>query len=140
MALGSRIACAREGHGITQAELCALVNADLSGGAKELTQQALSNLESRDSKSSEFAVRIADALGVSIRWLHDGTGRREDQDWPFRMVKRSRWDACDLVDRGYIEAAISRALDDCEAARREHLSGGALAQPGRRDQVPPKAA
>lgn len=39
-----------------------------------LSQQALSALINRDSKTSEFAIRIADALDVSIRWLLDGEG------------------------------------------------------------------
>lgn len=47
-----------------QAEVCARVPG--------LTQQALSNLEKRDSRTSEFAVQIADALGVSPRWLLTG--------------------------------------------------------------------
>jgi hypothetical protein len=40
-----------------------------------LSQQNLSNLISRNSKTSEFALRIADALNVSARWLLDGVGQ-----------------------------------------------------------------
>lgn len=98
-------------------ELLKLEQAEVCARVPGLSQQALSNLETRDSKTSEFAIRIADALGVSPRWLLDGTGRHDDVDWPFKRVKRARWDACDDNDRGYVEAALSRALEDCEAAR-----------------------
>lgn len=98
-----------------QAELCHRVPG--------LSQQALSNLETRDSKTSEYAIRIADALGVSIRWLLDGAGKKDDRDWPFLRVDRTRWDACSAEDRGYVEGALNRALEDCERAR--GLSGGA---------------
>lgn len=108
MNLGGRIKQEREARGIQQSSLCALVPG--------LSQQALSNLETRDSATSEFAIRIADALGVSVRWLLDGTGRKDDRDWPFDRVARSRWDACNDVDRGYVQSAMNRALDECEAS------------------------
>lgn len=90
---------------------------DLASRVPGLSQQAISNLITRDSATSEFAIRIADAFGVSVRWLLDGVGRREDSDWPFRRVSRERWDACDDGERGYIEAAMNLALKECEAAR-----------------------
>ena len=94
-----------------QAKLCELVEG--------LSQQNLSNLENRDSLTSEFAIRIADALSVSIRWLLDGSGRKEDRDWPFERVKIQRWQACNDVDRGYVQSAMNRALDECEAVTRK---------------------
>lgn len=109
MALGARIREAREALNWDQSALCSRVPG--------LSQQALSNLETRDSKTSEFAIRIADALGVSIRWLLDGAGRMHDRDWPMARVDRARWDACDDTDRGYVQAAMNRALDECERAR-----------------------
>lgn len=118
MALGARIREARDDLGWDQADLCSRVPG--------LSQQNLSNLETRDSKTSEFAIRIADALGVSIRWLLDGTGRKDDRDWPMTRVERARWDACDDMDRGYVQAAMSRALEDCERVRGQ--LGGAPTQ------------
>ena len=56
-------------------------------------------------------------LGVSLRWLLTGIGRQDDPDWPFPRVARARWDACDDTDRGYVQAAVNKALDECEAAR-----------------------
>lgn len=109
MALGARIREAREALGWDQSALCSRVTG--------LSQQALSNLETRDSKTSEYAIRIADALGVSIRWLLDGAGRMHDRDWPMARVNRARWDACDDTDRGYVQAAMNRALDECERVR-----------------------
>lgn len=108
MNLGGRIKQELETRGIDQAEICAKVPG--------LSQQALSNLGTRDSITSEYAIRIADALGVSIRWLLDGAGRRDDRDWPFPRVDKARWDACSDTDRGYVQAAMNRALDECEVA------------------------
>jgi len=114
MALGKRIEeeLARQGW----------KQADLANKVPGLSQQAISNLITRDSATSEFAIRIADAFGVSIRWLLDGKGRREERDWPFPRVGRDRWDACDDGERGYIESAMNQALRECENAR-EALHG-----------------
>lgn len=77
MALGKRIEAERTGLGWTQQKLVDLVNQHLRAeDERGLTQQALDRLEKRDSNKSEFAIRIADALGVSIRWLLDGVGER----------------------------------------------------------------
>ncbi|QAZ38450.1 hypothetical protein C1M51_02885 [Methylibium sp. Pch-M] len=109
MALGARIKEVREGLGWGQTDLCDRVPG--------LTQQSLSNLENRDSKTSEFGIRIADALGVSVRWLLDGQGDRADRDWPFAKVERHRWDDCSQNDKGYVESAMNIALKECEALR-----------------------
>jgi len=109
MALGKRIEEELARRGWKQA--------DLSAKVAGLSQQAISNLITRDSATSEFAIRIADAFGVSIRWLLDGQGRRDERDWPFPRVDRTRWDECDDSERGYIESAMNQALRDCEAAR-----------------------
>jgi transcriptional regulator with XRE-family HTH domain len=109
MALGKRIEEELSRQGWKQSDLAARVPG--------LSQQAISNLITRDSATSEFAIRIADAFGVSVRWLLDGQGRREDSDWPFPRVARHRWDACDSSERGYVEAAMNAALKECEAAR-----------------------
>lgn len=111
MALGQRVEELRKDRGWTQVQLCAA-----AGGA--ITQQNLDRLEKRDAKTSEAAPALADALGVSLRWLLTGEGRKTDTDWPFgSRVQRSRWDACTDEDRGYVQAAVNRALDECEAAR-----------------------
>ncbi len=109
MSLGARIKEVRESLGWQQEDLAAKVPG--------LTQPALSALEVRDSKSSQFAFQIAEALGVSARWLMTGAGRKDDVDWPFPRVRRERWDLCNDVDRGYVQAAINKALDECEAQR-----------------------
>ncbi len=109
MNLGGRVKQERETRGWSQPQLASRISG--------LSQQALAALESRDSKTSEFAVGLADALGVSLRWLISGDGRKDDTDWPFARVQRARWDACDDVDRGYVQAAINKALDECEASR-----------------------
>ena len=66
MALGKRIKEARLKCGLKQEQLVALVP-----GA---TQQSLSILENRDSRTSVLLFGYADALQVSPRWLQDGIG------------------------------------------------------------------
>ena len=116
MALGARIKEERDNRGWTQTQLVNLVNerlpADFDG---TLSQQALGALEKRDSTTSEFAVYLADVLGVSLRWLLTGAGRRTDLEWPFNRVDQARWDAADDTARGYVQSAMNRALDECEA-------------------------
>ena len=109
MSLGKRVEDRRKELGWTQPQLAVKVAG--------LSQQALDRLEKRDSKTSEHAVALAEALSVSLRWLLTGEGRSTDADWPFPRVMRSRWDACDDTDRGYVQAAINKALDECEAQR-----------------------
>lgn len=72
MALGQRIREAREARGWEQS--------DLAGKVPGLTQQALSALERRDSSSSKFAGKIAEALGIDAGWLMDGSGTTSQQD------------------------------------------------------------
>lgn len=120
MALGRRIKEAREARNLEQQELCDLVNARLSPADKPLTQPALSALEVRDSRTAESAPYIADALKINLRWLLTGQGARDEAEWPFTRVSKHRWDACGPEDRGYVQAAINRALDECEASRSKH--------------------
>jgi transcriptional regulator with XRE-family HTH domain len=126
MALGARIGQLLEASGLGQEEVADRVNA-LAGGAKRLlSQQGLGALIARDSKTSVAAPYLADVFGVSLRWLLTGQGRKDDADWPFKRVLRSRWDACSDEDRGYVQAAINKALDECEAARAGGPSGKPL--------------
>jgi len=64
--LGQRVREARDARHLTQAELCELVPG--------LTQQTLSALEARNSKTSLLLFAIADALNVNPRWLLTGHG------------------------------------------------------------------
>jgi transcriptional regulator with XRE-family HTH domain len=109
--MGKRIESERKALGWTQAQLAHKVDPE------NFSQQALDRLEKRDSDTSKFAVQIADALGVNLRWLLTGNGRKDEPDWPFLRVRRDRWDACDEGDRGYVQAAMNKAMDECEAAR-----------------------
>lgn len=83
MAMGKRIETQREARRWSQQQLANEVNNNTPEGAKLLTQQTLDRLEKRDSATSEFACRIADALGVSVRWLLDGVGDVQATGWPF---------------------------------------------------------
>lgn len=119
MALGARITEARTAAGLDQQPLCDRVNGCWHAGLREkrLTQQALSNLETRDSLTSEFAVRIADALGVSIRWLLDGQGDRRALDWPFPLLDRSLFDDLDESQKGYVQSKMEDAIREVRERR-----------------------
>lgn len=51
------------------------------------------------------------------RLLMPDLGEAARGDWPFKRVDRARWDACDEGDRGYIEHAMLRSIEECEKAR-----------------------
>lgn len=100
-------------------------------GALGITYQAVAKLWSDSSKA--FTAfnnsRAARKLKVSSDWLATGEGAMQpevQQEWPFDRVDRARWDECNDVDRGYIQSAINRALDDCEA-NRQRITAPALA-------------
>ena len=63
-------------------------------------------------------LRIAEALGVPVAELLTD-GAQPAASWPFQFVDQARWMSASQAERGYIEAAINRALDECEAARRK---------------------
>ena len=108
MNLGGRIALIRAERAIEQKDICAAVTG--------LSQQSLSNLETRDSKTSEFAIRIADHLKVSVRWLLDGVGDPAELEWPFRLVERGRWDRLNEAGKAVVEGAMLSALAQVEGA------------------------
>ena len=84
---------------------------DILARVPGLSQQSLSGLVTRDSKTSEHAFAIADALGVSARWLMTGVGPKDATDWPFQRVTRARWEAATPEDRAYIQGAVNKLLD-----------------------------
>lgn len=62
---------------MSQSDLAARVNALLSEEEKQLTQQNINALESRDSNKTEHAYYMAIALNVSLVWLLTGRGSME---------------------------------------------------------------
>lgn len=68
MALGQNIKRLREAQDLTQEELA------VKAGGK-VTQGIIAALEKRDSKASQYAARIAAALGVSVDELLTGEGK-----------------------------------------------------------------
>lgn len=69
--------------------------------------------------SKDGAFDAQRAFGCNAWWLLTGDGVSAVGGWPFERVSKSRWDACDPGDRGYVQAAMNRALDDCEASRKQ---------------------
>lgn len=105
MAMGKRIEEALDGR---QQKL-------LYGSIEGLTQQNLSLMISRDSTTSEFAIRIADKLGVSIRWLLDGVGDKHSTDWPFPSIPRARFDALTRDQRSKLEGMLDLRIEQLQA-------------------------
>lgn len=112
--LGSRVAYWREKRGLSQIQL-----AERIAG---LSQQALSALESRDSKTSEVAAQLADVLGISLHWLVSGSGKPEPQDWPFPGIDRSRFDALSRDQQIEIQGLVRERIEKFEGG----ASGGGL--------------
>lgn len=125
MGMGSRVKEARDAKGWSTPKLAAVADAiyrkqpgvEPRDEGEYVTQQNVSVMETRDSNKSEFIAAIAAALDVSLRWLITGIGNANDRDWPLPMVERSRWDRCNEQERGYIQGAVNRALDDVETQR-----------------------
>lgn len=68
--------------------------------------------------------RIAEVLQVPMAGLlSDGA----HEAWPFQFVGQARWRACTAAEKGYIEAAVNRAIEECEAkreSRKRQANGG----------------
>lgn len=77
MALGKRLETARLARKMSQSDLAVKVNTLLSEDEKQLTQQNINALESRDSNKTEHAYYMAIALDVSLVWLLTGRGSME---------------------------------------------------------------
>lgn len=64
--------------------------------------------QSPRSLGDDSARKIELALNLGRGWF--------DEDWPFPMVDRTRWERLTPELRGYVQAAVIRALDECNAA------------------------
>lgn len=122
MGLGSRIEEALAGrqqkflHEWTDKQGCV-------HGIPGLRQATLSALIKRDSATSEFAIRIADRLGVSIRWLLDGEGAPDRLEWPFPGIDRAKFDALAPEAKLEIQGVVRERIDAMapRAAHRETI-------------------
>jgi hypothetical protein len=124
MAMGARI---KELRGsMEQATLCAKIPG--------LTQQNLSNMEKRDSKTSEFAPAIADEFGVSLRWLLTGEGSKTPE-WPFKRVPHERIAALPAEELLVIEGALMMALHQLQPHKKGELPPGVVVIPERRSSA-----
>lgn len=135
MGMGKRIQEARDRRGWSTTKLAAEADAiyrrqpgiDPAQTTEYVTQQNISVMENRDSNKSDFAGAIAEALGVSLRWLVTGHGRSDDPDWPFPLINRRLWDACNDAERGYVQGAANRALSDLRSKLHGEVSASAKA-------------
>lgn len=59
---------------------------------------------SERSLGDESARKIELALGLERGWF--------DEDWPFPLVDQARWARCTSEQRGYVQGALTRALDE----------------------------
>lgn len=83
MALGHNIKRLREAQGLTQEELA------VKAGGK-VTQGIVAALEKRDSKASQYAARIAAALGVSVDELLTGESQPPNQSAASALAPRQQ--------------------------------------------------
>jgi phage repressor protein C with HTH and peptisase S24 domain len=76
--LGARLARAREFRALKQKELAELISRQVG---YPIPAQTIQITESRNSKTSEYAVQIARALQVNLAWLLDGEGEMTSPCW-----------------------------------------------------------
>lgn len=127
---GRRMRAAREWARMTQEQARKAVGC---------SQSTLAELES-SAQGSSLVVRFAETYQVDASWLANGpedavvlssapahaashnvqplpAKTSGDAAWPFNLVDRKRWDACNPEERGYVQSALNRALGECEAMR-----------------------
>ena len=102
---------------------------DLLDRVDNLTVQALSNLIRRDSKRSEWDVKIADALGVSVNWLVYGT----DEIPRNAMATTARYDVGLTPEEELVLRSFRRASPDAQAAM---VAWARTVAPDQRDFIP----
>jgi transcriptional regulator with XRE-family HTH domain len=103
MSLGKRIKAERELQGLTQEEL-----GNLSGAG----QQTIQALESRGSKKSTHASKIADALGVNLSWL---LGESKDK-FPSNLTPNSaNWQNLPVITKRLIKLISNLSIKQQEA-------------------------
>lgn len=89
----------------------------------DLTPQALSNLIVRDSKRSEWDVRIANALGTSVLWLVYG----DESEYSVEVKQASQQQSMVMQDRGVYNLVSEQS--------REVLEIMSELNPARQDEV-----
>lgn len=112
MALGKNIKLLRERLGLSQYELSEKTNGEISQGA-------ISALEKRDSKSSEFTATLAKALNVSIAELLNGgqhAAKQNLQNYEVSPID-ARLNTVPLIS--WVQAgAFTEAIEDLANAER----------------------
>lgn len=117
MRYGERLKLARERAGLSQTELAGLVG---------MKQPSLAYLENPDNnaKTSEFTVKFARALGISVDWLDDEIGEMipttyATSDPKLVAVMHALEDRAEYVK----DAAVAAVLTTCELAERARTNG-----------------
>lgn len=118
--LGDKIRRLRKAKGWTLDHLSTLSGVDL---------KAISALEKRGSKRSQFTVPLANALGVPVEELLPADPSRPlrvseavavyraADPWPFANVSPAQWAALDRHQRGRVEAFIEGILASAPAPK-----------------------
>lgn len=83
------------------------------GAALGVTPQDITNWKRRG-MPPEYWVPTVRLLGHGLDEL---VGLSGPGGWPFATVEKSRWDACNERERGFVEGAVDGALARCEVAR-----------------------
>lgn len=117
MKYGERLKLARERAGFNQTELAGLVG---------MKQPSLAYLENPDNnaKTSEFTVKFARVLGVSVDWLDDEIGEMiptvySTSDPKLVAIMHALEDRAEYVK----DAAVTAVLTNCELAERAKANG-----------------
>lgn len=117
MTYGERLKLARTQAGLTQEALAKLV------GMKQPSLAYLENPDSR-AKGSEFTVKLARVLGVSIEWLDDEIGEMHPTIYSTSDPKLvSILKALEPQAEYVKDAAASAVLTTCELAERAKANG-----------------
>lgn len=103
--------------------------------AKEVktSRQNIESLELEGNRIPKYIGDLAVAMGRSVddmlveaELAPPQLTRRAALDqaqWPLQMVERDRYEKLDDVEKGYVQAEMSRAIRDCEERRKPKASG-----------------
>lgn len=125
MNMGARIKALLQERGWKQSQLLERV--------PEMDAKALSALIKRDSRFSEYALGIAQALGVSLDYLIFGVGTQPEStqsSLPHNLNAAdvcellALYGACDEAGRDFVKAAARTRIEIAKASSNKRKSGG----------------
>jgi transcriptional regulator with XRE-family HTH domain len=106
--IAKRLSYARKVNGLSQQALATKAG---------IAQSTVGNIEAGERERPREITAIAKALGFNAEWLLDGTGPERGEpppelEWPFELITRREWSALTERQRGVVEWAARKALQD----------------------------